>query len=311
MLAAMDNPHLTIIGHPTGRLLLSRDPYGAGPRRGHREGRGHRASRWRSTRIPTGSTSTGGCSSGCATAGAMVSIGADAHNVAGIGQRGVRRRHGPEGVARPRRHSQRAGRWTTSRLRPRTPSVSRRRKARRAPSRRGDAGAGRNGPAPRGGAGPGLLRRLKRRYPDARCALDHRNAYELLCATILSAQCTDARVNMVTPTLFARYPDPGGPRAGAPRGRGGDHPLHRVLPQQDPEPDRHGAGRRGGPRGRGPAHHGGAAGAARSRPQDGERRPRERLRDQRGDHGGHPRDPAVGDASASPGKRIRSRSSRI
>jgi endonuclease III len=53
-----------------------------------------------------------------------------------------------------------------------------------------------------------ILRRLKRRYPDARCALDHRNAYELLSATILSAQCTDARVNLVTPTLFARYPDP-------------------------------------------------------------------------------------------------------
>jgi endonuclease-3 len=53
-----------------------------------------------------------------------------------------------------------------------------------------------------------VLRRLKRRYPDARCALDHRNAYELLSATILSAQCTDARVNLVTPALFARYPGP-------------------------------------------------------------------------------------------------------
>jgi endonuclease III len=53
-----------------------------------------------------------------------------------------------------------------------------------------------------------ILAALKTLYPDARCALDHRNAYELLCATILSAQCTDARVNMVTPTLFARYPTP-------------------------------------------------------------------------------------------------------
>jgi endonuclease-3 len=52
-----------------------------------------------------------------------------------------------------------------------------------------------------------LLDRLLARYPDAHCALDHRNAYELLCATILSAQCTDKRVNLVTPTLFARYPD--------------------------------------------------------------------------------------------------------
>ena len=40
------------------------------------------------------------------------------------------------------------------------------------------------------------------------CALDHHNPFELLAATILSAQCTDERVNMVTPTLFARYPTP-------------------------------------------------------------------------------------------------------
>ena len=45
-------------------------------------------------------------------------------------------------------------------------------------------------------------------YPDAACALDYRNPFELLCATILSAQCTDARVNLVTPVLFARYPTP-------------------------------------------------------------------------------------------------------
>jgi len=43
-------------------------------------------------------------------------------------------------------------------------------------------------------------------YPEAICELDHTNAFELLTATILSAQTTDARVNMVTPTLFARYP---------------------------------------------------------------------------------------------------------
>ncbi|HEY2067741.1 MAG TPA: endonuclease III [Gemmatimonadaceae bacterium] len=52
-----------------------------------------------------------------------------------------------------------------------------------------------------------LLGRLLERYPDAHCALDFTNAFELLCATILSAQCTDKRVNMVTPALFARYPD--------------------------------------------------------------------------------------------------------
>lgn len=50
--------------------------------------------------------------------------------------------------------------------------------------------------------------RLAEEYPDAECALDHRNAFELLTATILSAQCTDERVNQVTPALFARYPTP-------------------------------------------------------------------------------------------------------
>jgi hypothetical protein len=47
-------------------------------------------------------------------------------------------------------------------------------------------------------------RRLSAMYPDARCALDHEDPYQLLVATILSAQCTDKRVNMVTPELFAR-----------------------------------------------------------------------------------------------------------
>jgi endonuclease-3 len=51
-------------------------------------------------------------------------------------------------------------------------------------------------------------RRLAEEYPNAECALVHRNAFELLAATILSAQCTDERVNMVTPVLFARYPTP-------------------------------------------------------------------------------------------------------
>ena len=48
--------------------------------------------------------------------------------------------------------------------------------------------------------------RLEKEHPDAHCELDFRTPLELLCATILSAQCTDKRVNMVTPTLFARYP---------------------------------------------------------------------------------------------------------
>ncbi len=53
-----------------------------------------------------------------------------------------------------------------------------------------------------------VARRLAEAYPDARCELDHHTPFELLTATILSAQTTDARVNMVTPKLFARYPTP-------------------------------------------------------------------------------------------------------
>lgn len=53
-----------------------------------------------------------------------------------------------------------------------------------------------------------IVGRLSREFPDAHCALDHRNAFELVAATILSAQCTDARVNMVTPVLFQAFPTP-------------------------------------------------------------------------------------------------------
>lgn len=53
-----------------------------------------------------------------------------------------------------------------------------------------------------------IIRLLKRAYPDATCSLNHRNAFELLIATILSAQCTDARVNIVTHDLFRKYRKP-------------------------------------------------------------------------------------------------------
>jgi len=53
-----------------------------------------------------------------------------------------------------------------------------------------------------------ILKTLDEMYPDATCALIHRNPWELLVATILSAQCTDRRVNAVTPELFAKYPTP-------------------------------------------------------------------------------------------------------
>ncbi len=52
-----------------------------------------------------------------------------------------------------------------------------------------------------------ILERLGALYPESRCSLDHEDPLQLLLATVLSAQCTDARVNQVTPALFARYPD--------------------------------------------------------------------------------------------------------
>lgn len=52
-----------------------------------------------------------------------------------------------------------------------------------------------------------IIARLRESFPDARCALHYANPLQLLVATILSAQCTDVRVNMVTPQLFARFPD--------------------------------------------------------------------------------------------------------
>ncbi|HSH00248.1 MAG TPA: endonuclease III, partial [candidate division Zixibacteria bacterium] len=53
-----------------------------------------------------------------------------------------------------------------------------------------------------------IIARLKKAYPDSECSLKHKNPYQLMVATILSAQCTDERVNMVTPALFERFPAP-------------------------------------------------------------------------------------------------------
>jgi endonuclease III len=52
------------------------------------------------------------------------------------------------------------------------------------------------------------VRRLAEMYPESRCSLDHENQFQLLVATVLSAQCTDAAVNRATPALFARFPTP-------------------------------------------------------------------------------------------------------
>jgi len=66
-------------------------------------------------------------------------------------------------------------------------------------------------PARAAGANPkrvaAILQKLDEAYPNATCALNHENAFQLLLATILSAQCTDVRVNQVTATLFKKYPD--------------------------------------------------------------------------------------------------------
>jgi endonuclease-3 len=53
-----------------------------------------------------------------------------------------------------------------------------------------------------------IIKRMKKEYPDAKCSLNHTNAFELLVATILSAQCTDERVNKVTETMFQKYKKP-------------------------------------------------------------------------------------------------------
>src|SRR5207253_10807900 len=77
--------------------------------------------------------------------------------------------------------------------------------------------------SPKGGYDPvaperirDILNRLDQRYPNVRCALHHNNVWELLIATILSAQCTDVMVNKVTPGLFHKYPTPQAMAAASP-----------------------------------------------------------------------------------------------
>ena len=77
-----------------------------------------------------------------------------------------------------------------------------------------------------------ILKALDEAYPDAVCALHHRSPWELLVATILSAQCTDVRVNMVTPELFKRFPSPAAmAKAPLPELERTDS-HHRILSQQ-------------------------------------------------------------------------------
>lgn len=67
---------------------------------------------------------------------------------------------------------------------------------------------GREGAAARAARAAAVARRLDAAFPDATCSLDFTSPFQLVIATILSAQCTDRRVNMVTPELFRRWPDP-------------------------------------------------------------------------------------------------------
>ena len=123
-----------------------------------------------------------------------------------------------------------------------------------------------------------ILDLLETQHPDADTELHYKTPFELLVATILSAQSTDARVNMVTPALFKRYPDA---RALAQRDAGGARaadPLDRLLPRQVEVAHRHGAGARRAPRRQGAGRHGRARRAAGRRPQDGQRRARPRAR---------------------------------
>ena len=78
------------------------------------------------------------------------------------------------------------------------------------------------------GAHRGHLKALDEAYPNAKCALNHSSPWELLVATILSAQCTDVRVNLVTPELFRRFPNPGGDGQSDAAGTGSPHPDHWV-----------------------------------------------------------------------------------
>ena len=80
-----------------------------------------------------------------------------------------------------------------------------------------------------------VVRRLRKTYGDAECALVHRNPLELLIATILSAQCTDQRVNLVTPELFRRYPTAADFAAARLPELELRNSEHRFFPQQGPQ----------------------------------------------------------------------------
>ena len=108
-----------------------------------------------------------------------------------------------------------------------------------------------------------IIGRLKELYPDAACSLDYDKDYELLFSVRLAAQCTDARVNQVTPALFARFPTLESLRRRQPGGGGRIRPLLRLLAGQGPG---HGGGGKNaavGLRRAGAGQHGGPAAGCR------------------------------------------------
>ena len=102
-----------------------------------------------------------------------------------------------------------------------------------------------------------ILDALRKTYPEAVCALNHRNAWELTVATILSAQCTDARVNLATPELFQSVSDAEGYGCGFPARVGGADPDDGVLSEQGEVDPGCGTCGGGAVRGRGAADDGG------------------------------------------------------
>jgi hypothetical protein len=124
-----------------------------------------------------------------------------------------------------------------------------------------------------------ILKRLDHLYPDVTCALTHRNAWELVVATILSAQSTDVRVNMVTPELFRKYP--------------AVQDFARLQPEQlELEIRSTGFFRNKS------GNHGRAAYFARGRAQDGKCCPGHVVRQSRGRGGGHARSSHLAQAGA-------------
>ena len=161
--------------------------------------------------IRIGWTSTGSSVTRAKERGVVVAIGPDAHSTAGLDYTeigvGIARKgwlepaecaqHVERGRDRRARQSEASARMSprASAAPPKPPFITRKALPKR-PKQVGREVA------------LEYIRRLEETYPDAKCSLDFTNPYELLVATILSAQCTDVRVNMVTPDLFARFPDP-------------------------------------------------------------------------------------------------------